>query len=90
MKNVQDWFKKMCTPAQIYFVIAVLAAVISLFMRESVVSVFVNFLFALIWTYILAWLCKKGYDGLSWFLVLLPYVVLLLGMAGIIRLGNLM
>ena len=90
MKNVQEWFKKMCTPAQIYFAIAVLAAVISLFMRENVTSVLVNFLFALIWTYILAWLCKKGYEGLSWFLVLLPYVVLLLGVFGVYRLKNIM
>ena len=41
--------------------------------------------FAFIWTFILAWLCKKGYKSISWFLVLLPYIIMALAMLGIYR-----
>ena len=32
--------------------------------------------FALIWTFLLGWLCSKGLKTLSWFLVLLPYILI--------------
>jgi hypothetical protein len=32
-------------------------------------------LIALIWTYLLGWICTKGWSGLSWFLVIAPIVV---------------
>jgi energy-coupling factor transporter transmembrane protein EcfT len=88
-------FSKLCTPAKIYFVIAILACVYALFMGMGVISVFVKLLFAFIWTYILSWLCDKGYKGLSWFLVLLPYVIILFvffGMmnSGYMKYGNMM
>ena len=88
MKGFKDTFKKMCTPAQVYLVIAVLAGLLALLNRNSVSTVVVNLLFALVWTYILSWLCKQGYESLSWFLVLLPYIILLLGILGIMKLSR--
>ena len=82
---MKDMFKQMCTPAQVYLVIAVFAALFALLSKNSVSNVIVNLLFALVWTFILSWLCKQGYESLSWFLVLLPYVILLLGMLGIMK-----
>jgi heme A synthase len=76
-------FGKLCTPAKIYFVIAVFVAVIALFNSVPVLAVFVKLLFAFIWTYILSWLCKKGYQSIAWLLVLLPYIIIVLGMIGI-------
>jgi len=35
-------------------------------------------LFAFVWSYILGWLCKKGYSSISWFLVAFPYIVIAL------------
>jgi hypothetical protein len=78
-------FSKLCTPAKIYFAIAVIATVIALFNGFSIISAFIKLVFAFIWTYILAWLCDKGYKSLSWFLVLLPYIIILLAMLGIYR-----
>lgn len=78
-------FRELCTPAKIYFVLAVLACVLALFNRVAVSAVFVKLFFAFIWTYILAWLCKKGLANLAWFLVLLPYVLIALVMLKIIR-----
>ena len=90
MKGLKDTFKKMCTPAQVYLAIAFLAAFISLFNQNSVTNIVVNLFFALIWTFVLSWLCKQGYESLSWFLVLLPYVILLLGILGIMKLSRMM
>ena len=71
-------FSKLCTPAKIYFGIAVIAAIIALTRGMTFGAVLIKLIFAFFWTYVLGWLCKKGYSSISWFLVLLPYVVLLL------------
>lgn len=73
-------FKKLCTPAKIYFAIAVIATVIGLFNGMSIMYAFWKLLFAFIWTFILGWLCKKGFEAISWFLVLLPYIIIALAM----------
>ena len=88
MKGFNETFKQMCTPAQVYLVIAVLAGLLALLNRNSVATVVVNLLFALVWTFMLSWLCKQGYENLSWFLVLLPYIILLLGILGIMKLSR--
>ena len=76
-------FSKLCTPAKIYFAIAVVACLFALLNGITVVAVFVKLVFAFIWTYILSWLCQKGYKSISWFLVLLPYIIILLAVLGI-------
>lgn len=73
-------FSKLCTPAKIYFVIAVIASIIMLFKGVSILGVFAKLIFAFIWAYVLGWLCKKGFTMVSWVLVLLPYIILLLAM----------
>lgn len=32
-------------------------------------------LYVALWTFVLNWLCKSGYKQVSWFLVLLPFVL---------------
>lgn len=81
-------FRKLCTPARIYFAIAVIAAIFALFRGVAFGAVFMNMLFAFLWTYILGWLCTKGYSSVSWFLVLLPYVVIALAMLRIARIDQ--
>ena len=67
-------FSKLCTPAKIYFGIAVISSIIALFSGISVILTFMNIVFAFIWTFVLGWLCDKGYASISWLLVLLPYI----------------
>lgn len=81
-------FSKLCTPAKIYFIIAVIASIIMLFNGIGVIAVVVKMFFAFIWTFVLGWLCKKGYTSISWFLVLLPYILLVLAMLNIFRLSR--
>lgn len=79
MKN----FSKLCTPARIYFAIAVIAAIFALFNGASMMMEFWKIVFAFIWTFVLGWLCDKGYKSISWFLVLLPYILMFLAMSNI-------
>lgn len=78
-------FSKLCTPAKIYFAIAVIASIIALVNGVGIMAVFIKLVFAFIWTFILAFLCDKGYKTISWFLVLLPYILIALAMFGIYR-----
>ena len=78
-------FQVLCTPAKIYFVLAVIACMFALYHNVSFTNVLVKLIFAFIWTYILSWLCKKGFSGVAWFLVLLPYVLILLAVFKLIK-----
>jgi hypothetical protein len=78
-------FKDLCTPAKIYFGIAVIATIIALFNGVSFMMAFSKMLFAFIWTFVLGWLCNKGYSSISWFLVLLPYILIGLAMFAIVN-----
>ena len=66
----------LCTPAKIYFAIAVISTIVALFSGAPLIMAFWKLIFAFIWTFILGWLCKKGYHSISWFLVLLPYIII--------------
>ena len=81
-------FNSLCTPAKIYLVIAVISSVVALSNHVKVGAVVMKMVFGLFWTFVLSWLCKKGYDKLSWFLVLLPYVILLLAALKIANLSQ--
>lgn len=76
-------FSKLCTPAKIYFAIAVIATIIALFSGAPIMYAFGKLVFAFIWTYVLGWLCRKGFTSISWFLVLLPYIIMALAMLNI-------
>ena len=79
-------FNKLCTPAKIYFVLAFLSIIVNIFNGRIYPAIFVVHVFVtIVWTGILAWICKKGYTSLSWFLVLAPFVMGLLIMLGIMK-----
>jgi hypothetical protein len=78
-------FDRLCMPAQIYLLLALLACIMGLFSRISFTMIAGKLVFAVIWTMILNWICKQGYKGISWFLVLFPYIVILLAILGIMK-----
>lgn len=43
---------------------------------NTTVVFIVKLLYVLFWTYVLNLICKDGHDGLSWMLVLLPWILL--------------
>lgn len=70
-------FRTLCTPAKLYFVIALISIVFALFQHFDIIVLIINFLFALVWTLILSCLCDKGFSYLAWALVLFPYFLML-------------
>jgi predicted PurR-regulated permease PerM len=83
--KMNEQFQKLCTPAKIYFSLAVLSILLSLLGGIHIIMILSKLFCAFIWTYILSWLCKKGFTSLSWFLVLLPFIVFLLVLLGIMK-----
>lgn len=43
---------------------------------NTVLVFIVQFIYIVFWTYVLNLICKDGHDGLSWMLVLLPWILL--------------
>jgi hypothetical protein len=70
-------------PAKIYFAIAVIATIVALFNGIPLMMAAMKLIFAFAWTFVLGWLCDKGYSSISWFLVLLPYIIIALAMFNI-------
>ena len=71
-------FEELCTPAKLYFVLAVVSCIIALFNGIRFMHVAVNLIIAFIWTAALSWICGKGFTGVCWFLVLFPYIIMVL------------
>jgi hypothetical protein len=74
MKN----FDGLCSPAKLYFVLSVIACVAALINGVKIMQVAINLIIAFAWTAILSFICGKGFTSVSWFLVLVPYIVMLL------------
>ena len=74
MKNFDD----LCSPAKLYFVLSVIACIAALINGLKVMQVAINLIIAFAWTAVLSWICGKGFTGVSWFLVLVPYIIMLL------------
>jgi len=67
----------LCAPAKLYGIVA-LMGIAGLLMNRQFLGALGQGLFAAIWVFILNWFCSEGWSGLSWFLVLLPIIILVL------------
>ena len=89
--NSLKLFNSLCTPAQLYLGMSVLAVLTQCYQNVGNPNVFacglmkastpINNIFYIAfeilgWTYLLNILCKKGYNQLSWLLVLLPFIAM--------------
>lgn len=77
--------EKLCTPAKVYLAIAILSTIVGFFAKIRVFALIAKLIFALLYTYILNFLCKKGYQNMSWFLVALPYIVMMIVMVDLFQ-----
>jgi len=48
------------------------------YQKDARTSYVVQVVLIVLWTWVLSYLCKKGFSNLSWFLVLLPWVLMFL------------
>lgn len=81
---------KLCTPALLYFVLAVISILLMIINKTAAAYVFGNIVGVLLWTWFLNFFCNKGFTMVSWVLVLSPYVIILLALAtGVIKMSDL-
>lgn len=67
---------KICTPVYVYLFISIVSFLMMIGMNMSGSSILVFVLKVLIWSFILNLICKSGYVNVSWFLVLLPFILM--------------
>lgn len=69
----------LCPPALLYLALYIVSVVAQLMGGNFTVGAFVGgVVMAAIWIWILNYLCRVGYQGLSWFLVFLPFIIIIL------------
>ncbi len=104
--SIGKTIKNLCTPSYLYFVISMISIVILAFQNignsntycvgvyqchANTLGVFLGkILYILFWTWVLNTLCKAGYEKISWFVFLLPFIFMFIAIAGllILRAGN--
>ncbi len=74
-----ETFKNLCAPAIVY-VILVIVGIIARLMSGmgSFFQIVWTLVVAVVWTWLLNFICKSGYVGVSWFLVFLPIILVIL------------
>lgn len=77
-RSNQGLWSGLCTPAKLYGVFSVIAVAALLYNRQATEAVW-QLLFSIFWTFVLNWICSEGWTGLSWFLVILPIVLVVIG-----------
>jgi TRAP-type uncharacterized transport system fused permease subunit len=84
MKLVQQ-YNKLCSPSAGFLVVSVASLLVVLFHQKRhlrnplvIILIMLKILYILFWTWVLDLICKSGHKGISWALVLAPYVLALL------------
>lgn len=80
----------LCTPALLYFILAVMSILLLIVNKTTATIVMMKMVGVLLWTWILNFVCKKGFTTVSWVLVLSPYVIILIALAtGVVKMSDL-
>lgn len=67
---------KICTPVYVYLVISFISFLMMIGMNTPASTLMVFVVKILIWSFILNLICGAGYVNVSWFLVLLPFILM--------------
>lgn len=67
----------LCSPALLYLIISIFAIIMMIINKMQPMSIVVKALFVVIWSWFLNYLCSQNHEGISWFLVILPMVLML-------------
>ena len=77
-RSDQGMWSGLCTPAKLYGVFSVISVAGLLYNQQATEAVW-QILFSIIWTFVLNWICSEGWTGLSWFLVMVPIILIVIG-----------
>jgi hypothetical protein len=67
---------KLCTPVYVYLIISVISFLMMIGMNLSGATIMMFVLKVLFWSFVLNIICDSGYTNVSWFLVLLPFILM--------------
>ena len=70
-------FKDICSPAHLYLVLSSIAIILAILNNFSAMAVIVKMFWVILWTYLLNFMCKKGFTPAAWVLVLLPFFAII-------------
>jgi ABC-type uncharacterized transport system permease subunit len=70
-----------CTPAIVYLVLSIIAIIAMVSVKFQPISILIKIFFIALWTWFLNFLCSSGYEWISWFLVILPFIIFLIMIA---------
>lgn len=68
---------ELCTPAQLYLGMSLLSTIGLSANSTHFLATMWHLFMNLVWTYFLNFLCDKGHSGISWFLILFPFLIIL-------------
>lgn len=68
---------ELCTPAQLYLGMSLLSTIGLSANSTHFLGTMWHLFMNLVWTYFLNFLCDKGHSGISWFLILFPFLIIL-------------
>ena len=81
-------FDALCDPAKLYLVLSIVALIVALFKRIPLTTLVLKAFFILFWTWVLNYLCLKGFKMVSWFLVLFQFLVMFSAFVYMVSFGS--
>ena len=84
--GIKKEFNNLCDPAQFYLVLSIISGLIYLAKMldqtnhvNTVSGIFIQVCIVLIWSCVLNWVCRLKYgEKIAWFLVFLPFILIVL------------
>lgn len=67
---------KFCTPVYVYLIISLISFLMMIGMNMTGVGLMMFVVKVLFWSFVLNIICESGYTNVSWFLVLLPFILM--------------
>ena len=64
-----------CSPALLYLILSVFGLIAMYSHNFELTTMLLKVLFITVWTWFLNFLCTTGHTTISWFLVLLPFII---------------
>jgi RsiW-degrading membrane proteinase PrsW (M82 family) len=80
--NNKPSLPSLCSPALLYLFLGVFSLIGMIFSQVKATSIIIQGIFIFIWTWVLNYICRAGHTGISWFLVILPFVITAILMIG--------
>jgi len=83
LNNIYIYIMKissLCSPAFIYIIISIIILLMTLFKSLNIMDTIISLFFILLWTWVLNYLCTKGYKIVAWLILISMLIFLSFGL----------